>query len=82
MESKRHQAHLGTRGSACTVEAQDDQAPTDARKGAGGPRGHTVDGRTSVVDATLQLYTRRFASLSAAVQDPMLVTLTPTQEQP
>ena len=44
--------------------------------------GRTDDGRISVVAAELQLYDRRFASLSADVQEDAPVTRTPAQSHP
>jgi hypothetical protein len=40
------------------------------------------DGRIKVVDAELQLYARRLASLLAASQSKRLYTSSPKQEQP
>ena len=52
------------------------------RHDAGRARPRTVDGSTSVSAAALQLYDKRYASLSAASQSSMLSTVTPKQEQP
>ena len=45
-------------------------------------RPRTVDGSTSVSAAALQLYAKRYASLSAASQSAIAPTVTPTHEQP